>query len=621
MDNETALRKAALLYAGRLPTTAEIVSVIGKGDAELSAAVRALMTGTGFKSFLTEGANDRLLSLGLESNVYQILNQYYYPKVGELLNTTAGNSTQRRRTTSALIREPLELIARVVMNDRPYTEILTANYIMVNPYSAAIYGGNVTFTNATDENEWREGKITEYYRCNNCGGPSPTSTYNIPTVYPHAGLLNSPMFLGRFPSTETNRNRARARWVYYFFLGVDIEGLGERTTDPAALADLNNPTMNNPNCTVCHNIMDPVAGAFQNYGDDGRYRDQPTGYDALPRSYKRVSNGLYKVGDRWYADVLQPGFAQALAPSSPDESLQWLGQQFAKDSRFGFGAINFWYPAVMGKHAMPAPENPEDSTYVAQTMAYAAEQALMQDVANEFMVNTHGNGAFNLKDLLVDLAMSKQFRAVSANSLTSLQEVELEDVGVDKLLTPEQLNRKLQQTTGLSWSYGTTSSLGETYRLIYGGIDSLGITRRATEMTTLMSTVVATMANETSCAIVAKDFAIPRAQRKLFIDVELTNIPTTSSTAIRTNIQRLHSVLLGETLDINSSEITATYNLFNSVWTARRAANKSAVVSSNSETCLWENVAQAVTSDSNQTLRAWAAVINYLLRDFKFIHE
>lgn len=40
--------------------------------------------------------------------------------------------------------------------------------------------------------------------------------------YPHAGALNTQAFLNRYPSTETNRNRARARWTFYHFLGIDI---------------------------------------------------------------------------------------------------------------------------------------------------------------------------------------------------------------------------------------------------------------------------------------------------------------------------------------------------------------------------------------------------------------
>ena len=56
--------------------------------------------------------------------------------------------------------------------------------------------------------------------------------------------------------------------------------------DPVALADTNNPTMHNPACTVCHTGMDPVAGAFQDYGDEGFYKDQWGGMDSLHRLYK-----------------------------------------------------------------------------------------------------------------------------------------------------------------------------------------------------------------------------------------------------------------------------------------------------------------------------------------------
>ena len=56
--------------------------------------------------------------------------------------------------------------------------------------------------------------------------------------------------------------------------------------DPVALADTNNPTMHNPACTVCHTGMDPVAGAFQDYGDEGFYKDQWGGMDSLHELYK-----------------------------------------------------------------------------------------------------------------------------------------------------------------------------------------------------------------------------------------------------------------------------------------------------------------------------------------------
>ena len=44
------------------------------------------------------------------------------------------------RHREALIREPSELIAYLVRNDRPFSELVSADYIMVSPYTARGYG-------------------------------------------------------------------------------------------------------------------------------------------------------------------------------------------------------------------------------------------------------------------------------------------------------------------------------------------------------------------------------------------------------------------------------------------------------------------------------------------------
>ena len=620
LNNEQTLRKAALLYAGRLPTDQETASVSGGTEEDLANVIRSLMSGANFESFLMETANDRLLSEAFLANIFSVVDRNYYPNSFQYFQSPNTVGSDKRLTSEAIAQEPLRLISHVVTNDRSYGEVLTADYIMVNPFSAEVYGGGVTFDNPSDSGEWRESRITEYYRCTVCGQNNPNASYDIATDYPHAGLLNSPALLARFPSTQTNRNRARARWAYYFFLGVDIEGLSERTTDQAALADENNPTLNNENCTVCHNIMDPVAGAFQNYGDQGFYKDQPGGLHALPRSYRVDQDSDYQFGDNWYSDMLAPGFGEELAPDS-DNSIQWLADKFVTDPRFGYGTVYFWYPAVIGRDPYTLPENSEDNDYESKLVAYSTEQEMMQKVAANFVAGSAGNGEHNLKDLLVELTLSDHFRADSVDAITSVQEVELDGVGTGKLLTPEQLNRKLETTAGFIWDYGSFSALNDVYGLVYGGIDSFGITERATDLTTLMSTVVTTMANEVSCPITAQDFGRSQSQRHLFPFVELTNLPTNSETAIRSNIQHLHSALLGENLASNDAEIDASYDLFVAVWKARMAAKKGSTVSGESEICMTDNTSNPVLSDPNQTLRSWAAVVNYMIRDYKFIHE
>ena len=91
------------------------------------------------------------------------------------------------------------------------------------------------------------------------------------------------------------------------FLGVDIEKSAPRT-DPVALADTDNPTLKNPACTVCHERLDPMAGAYQLFGDGGNYLDKTFGLDSLAESYTHLSalepnSTGYQEGDTWYRDM------------------------------------------------------------------------------------------------------------------------------------------------------------------------------------------------------------------------------------------------------------------------------------------------------------------------------
>ena len=182
----------------------------------------------------------------------------------------------------------LELIAYIVENDRPYSEVVTADYTMVNWFTSQVLRSDVEVGSFEDPKVFAPGK--------NRGSVARDDDYLAEQVpgfgtrviehsgfidYPHAGVLSDLTWLHRYPTTETNRNRASTLDVYHF-LGIDIETSAPRTTDPVALADTDNPTLKNPACTVCHDRLDPVAGAYQNYGNEGFYRDKWGGLDSLP---------------------------------------------------------------------------------------------------------------------------------------------------------------------------------------------------------------------------------------------------------------------------------------------------------------------------------------------------
>ena len=295
----STLRRAAIVFAGRIPTDAEYASIEAGGTASLRKAIRGLMTGPGFHDFLIQNANDRLLTdrhlgntIPNEGFFVDFDNEYY--RLNEIEPDGSKRNYWELRAQYGAGRAPLELIAHVAKKDLPYTEVLTAPYIMANPWTANAYGADTAFDESRDVHEFKPSEIVRYYR--NCDGKESEFNQTLglrildpgpcATDYPHAGVLNTTVFLKRYPTTATNRNRARSRWTYYHFLGLDIEKSASRTTDPDALADTNNPTMRNPACTVCHSDLDPVAGAFQNYGDVGLYRDQWGGLDSLDDLYK-----------------------------------------------------------------------------------------------------------------------------------------------------------------------------------------------------------------------------------------------------------------------------------------------------------------------------------------------
>ena len=447
---------------------------------------------------------------------------------------------------------PLELIAHVVENDLPYTEVLTADYIMANPEASEAYGASTRFEGGEDPLEFKPSGILSYYRDDNSKvikytrgiGDQVLDPGNLWTDYPHAGILNTTVFLLRYPTTPTNRNRARSRWTYYHFLGLDIEKSASRTTDPDALADTDNPTRKNPACTVCHRVMDPVAGAFQNYGEQGEYRDTWGGKDSLDDFYKDPPDGgfmPYRPGDTWYRDMRVPGINGLIAPDA-DNSVQWLAEQIVADDRFAEATVKFWWPAIMGVEVARPPEDKKDSDFEAMLLASSAQTAEVERLAAEFRTGIAGGDPYNLKDLLVEIALSPWFRAESLADDNPVLAAALRIAGAERLLTPEELAWKTQAITGYEWGrelddFQVKSALTreDDYRLLYGGIDSDGITKRAGDMTALMAAAAQSHAVEVSCPIVRREFLLwPDEKRRLFggIDRSVSPVSEISGTAV-----------------------------------------------------------------------------------------
>lgn len=565
-SSETTLRRASLLLSGKVARPEAILRAESSEKA-LRGELIKLMRGEAFRDFLITGADDRLLTDGLVNGAdFSIRTEDRFPALIEFQEQfpkdrpddlghdkpflTRGDVDWEFRW--AIHREPLELIAYVIETNQSYKKILTADFTMVNPISNVAYRSGVEFdVEYLDGNgEYSRHKLNTFKPGKNRGHIAHDDQFQFDydarvfgdfsgyQEWPHAGVLSTHAWLARYPSTDTNRNRARARWTYYHFLGVDIEKSAPRTTDPVALADTHNPTMNNTACTVCHARMDPLAGAYQLFGDKGHFKDQYGGMDSLARSYLypeqfegEESRSLYQEGDTWYRDMRTPGF-EGESPPYDRDSLQWLAKQMADDPRFATATVKFWWPAILGAELLALPEDPEGPNYDQRLRAYNAQEALVAELGAKFVA-----ADYRAKELFADMMLSPWYRVsgVEDAAIAKARAVELATVGSGRLLTPEELDRKNRAVFGRTWGqhdsahyHSQGTSLDEShgsYKTFYGGTDSAVVTQRNRHMTPMMSSVSENMAVDLACQAVGYDFSLPKQDRIIFDLVDRNTLP------------------------------------------------------------------------------------------------
>lgn len=610
------LRRVTLSLAGRLPTEQELAAVDKGGLKAVDAALDSVLQKDAFYERLQEAFNDILLTRGYDGNGEEVLSYdhfksrlwyqerdprkaadgdkklpYSHPEMVEYTKLIADYR-------EGLLREPLELITYLVRNERPFTEIVTADYTMVSPYTARGYDIfeelKDKFDDPDDPYEFIPARIPALQSRN--GRQKQESETGF---YPHAGLLSSFQYLKRYPTTETNRNRLRVRMYFEHFLGIDIMQLAPRVNDAAAItAKYEIPTMQAADCVVCHKVIDPIAGLYQDF-------------------YALDGKGIYGPRkDGWYEDMFSAGFETEDLPSEEQwRSLQWLGERTVRDPRFATTMVEHVWRILSGRKPLLPPEDIDDPMFSARRRAYREQRDEIEQIASRFIA-----ADYNLKVVFKELVQSKFYRAdgLAAAVNDPRRMAELDDVGVVRLLSPEQLERKIVAVFGQSWG-----GLKKNYTkidILYGGIDSKQITERMATPSGAMGAIQRIMANEVACRNVALDFSREPEQRHLFPNIEPTVVPSDDPSAnkqIRQAIVFLHDRILGVEHAADDPEVERTFQLFTGIIEDARAhegisGDESYYCRVNSETRL---------ADPIYTYRAWRGVVTYLLRQQDFLYE
>ena len=169
-------------------------------------------------------------------------------------------------------------------------------------------------------------------------------------------------------------------------------------------------------------------------------------------------------------------------------------------------------------------------------------------------------------------------------------------------------------------------------KTLYGGIDGSfdGVKVRSRLPSTLTAAIVENMALGASCESVTRDFDKPVANRKLFPHVAPSLVPNGNAASpeqapIIDNIRYLHEMILGERLAANDPEILATYQLLVDAHNDGVAASVPAALerpcANDMNLATGEIVNGGTTEDPQYVIRAWQAVVAYMLMDYRFVFE
>ena len=591
LDSEAMLRKASLVLLGRMPTEQEITTLnqVDDSNAKQQVFLQLIDNHLTEQTFITNLKtifNDHLLTnaystgtrgLGLRLNTFDSRKYFDNTTLTEQGYIKADRNTIRVNASKGVANAALELIAYVVQNNKPFTEILTADYVMVNPYSATIFSAELP------NNPGFAFVYGDAIADKNPDIFVPARLIdNKQRSIPHAGILSTLPFLARFPSTPTNVNRKRAATVFKLFLNTDIEGLASRT-----VLDLDSvigqfPTLEDPQCKACHDVMDPIAGLFKNWNDSGQYRGD----------YLKWGNSKSPV------EMLSPGYSVATTDVLPidmsDKALPWLAEKIVGDSRFSLAISKIMFEAITG------------------------QVGLNDSVMYESLKNTFIASNYNIKELIKAIILTDYFRVETILDKSNL--VNINELGNANLLSPEQLNSKITSlTNGYEWKSPSNKSLIDlnTYNILYGGIDSVNVTTRTQQPTGIMAAVQQRLAYQVSCETVPLDFSKPIAERSYFKFVEITDVPSnpTAVGKIKQNIQFLFQLMLGQDYALDSIEVTEAYNLFN-------AAIAGSADNNIPGKCRADLTASdPIIVDEHITVRSWMAVLSYLYLDYKFLYQ
>jgi len=508
LDPVDKLVRVSMALRGKRPSRGDIAAVEADPDV-LPAIVDLYLADPAFGETIRDMHNEALLVLA---------DYFIYPAGFEPIGPVADADVYA--LNRSITEAPLRLVEHVVMNDRPYTEIVTADYTVANADVASVWGVAHDGDAATwSETQWVDGRG-------------------------NAGILSDSWLFQRHSSTPSNANRGRANAISrallcYDFLSRDIEVDAE--IDLADPEDVANAVVDNPACASCHQALDPLASFFRGY--------YPIYVPMDLESYPH-----YVWYPELFPDLLGVPMRDPAFFGAPGDGVESLGQLVAGDPRFSLCTARRFYAYF---HQIELAEVP------------MAAEIELQDVLL-------ANG-MNAKALTKAIVLADDFLVSHVELAADVDAIDPADdvVGVKKA-RPVQLRQMFADLTGfrwrtdltilaseeLPWGLGKVDLMDDSflgYSVLAGGLDSIYVTRPSHTYSATVSLVLRTLAQLAADEVVETDFAAAADDRRLLGLVEPT---TTDETSVRAQLVDLHLRLFAERVAADDATVDDAWQLW-----------------------------------------------------------